>query len=296
MQLMKRLAREPLLHFLLLGGMIFGVYALVTRNEASRPREIVVTEGRIASLGTAFARVWHRPPTGPELDGLIRDYVRDEVLAREALALGLDKDDTIIRRRLRQKLEFVSEDVAALAEPTAQQLHTYLEQHSDAFRTDRRFTFSQVHLDPQRRGESLGRDVARLLAQLERAGATADISALGDSRLLEDQFVALPAGEVVRQFGDGFAARLGELPVGRWQGPIESGYGVHLVLVRERTEGRVPALEDVRVAVRSEWLNAQRQEANEKFYQSLLRRYTVTLERSGTAMGADGHGAAEARR
>ncbi len=122
------------------------------------------------------------------------------------------------------------------------------------------------------------------------------LSALGDSRLLEDQFVALPAGEVVRQFGDGFAARLGELPVGRWQGPIESGYGVHLVLVRERTEGRVPDLEDVRAAVRREWLNAQRQEANEKFYQSLLRRYTVTLERSGTAMGADGYGAAEARR
>jgi hypothetical protein len=293
---MRRLAREPLLHFLLLGGVIFGVYALMSRNEARRPGEIVVTEGRIASLGTAFARVWHRPPTGPELDGLIRDYVRDEVLAREAMALGLDRDDTIIRRRLRQKLEFVSEDVAALAEPTEEQLHTYLKQHPDAFRTDRRVTFSQVHLDPQRRGENLGRDVARLLAQLERAGATADISALGDSRLLEDQFVALPAGEVVRQFGDGFAAKLGELPVGRWQGPIESGYGVHLVLVRERTEGRVPAFQDVRGAVRREWLNAQRQEANEQFYQSLLRRYTVTLERSGTATGADGHGVAEARR
>jgi hypothetical protein len=131
---MRRLAREPLLHFLLLGGVIFGVFALVSRNDASRPGEIVVTEGRIASLGTAFARVWHRPPTGPELDGLMRDYVRDEVLAREALALGLDRDDTIIRRRLRQKLEFVSEDVAALAEPTEEQLHTYLKQHPDAFR------------------------------------------------------------------------------------------------------------------------------------------------------------------
>lgn len=293
---MRRLVREPLLHFLLLGGVIFAIFAFVSRNEANRPGEIVVTEGRIASLSTAFSRVWQRPPSADELDGLIRDYVRDEVLSREALALGLDKDDTVIRRRLRQKLEFVSEDVAALAEPTEEQLSTYLKEHREAFRTDRRFTFSQVHLDPQRRGENLAPDAARLLARLELAGPTADVSTLGDSRMLEDQFVALPAGEVARQFGEGFAAKMGELQVGRWQGPIESGYGAHLVLVRERTEGRVPALEEVRDTVRRAWMNARRQEANEKFYQALLHRYTVTVERRPVGKGARETGLVEAGR
>ena len=293
---MRRLAREPLLHFLLLGGAIFAVFAFVSRNEPSRAGEIVVTEGRIASLATAFARVWQRPPTAAELDGLIRDHVRDEVLSREAVALGLDKDDTIIRRRLRQKLEFVSEDVVALAEPTEAQLRTYLAEHPDGFRTDRRFTFSQVHLDPQRRGEGLAGDAARLLARLERAGPEADVSGLGDSRMLDDRFVALPAGEVARQFGEKFAAKLGELPAGRWYGPIESGYGVHLVLVRERTEGRVPAIEEVRDTVRRAWGNARRQEANEEFYRALLRRYTVTIERPPAAKGGLDTEVAEARR
>jgi hypothetical protein len=293
---MGRLAREPLLHFLLLGGVIFAVFAFVSRNEASRPGEIVVTQARIASLATAFARVWQRPPTVAELDGLIRDHVRDEVMAREAMALGLDRDDTIIRRRLRQKLEFVSEDVAALAEPTEEQLRAYLEEHPGAFRTNRRFTFSQVHLDPHRRGERLEGDAARLLARLERAGPRADVAALGDSRMLEAEFVALPAGDVAREFGEGFAARLGQLPVGRWQGPIESGYGAHLVLVRERVEGGMPALADVRAAVRRAWLNARRQEANEKLYQALLGRYTVTVEHPPAAKGAGDTEVAEARR
>jgi hypothetical protein len=292
---MRRLAREPLLHFLLLGAVIFVVWGFTSRNDATRPGAIVVTEARIASLATAFHRVWQRPPTTTELDGLIRDYVREEVMGREALALGLDRDDTIIRRRLRQKLEFVTEDVAALAEPTEEQLRTYLRDHPDAFRGDGRFTFNQVHLDPARRGENLARDAARLLAGLEQAGLRADVAALGDSRMLDTQFVGLPTGEVDRQFGEGFAAKLGALAVGRWHGPIESGYGVHLVLVRERTEGGVPTLAEVRDAVRRAWMNARRQEANEKFYQELLGRYTVTIERPPAAKSGRDTGVAEAR-
>ena len=293
---MRRLAREPLLHFLLLGAVIFVVWGLTSRNDGTRPGAIVVTEARIASLAAAFARVWQRPPTTTELDGLIRDYVREEVMAREAMALGLGRDDTVIRRRLRQKLEFVTDDVAALAEPTEEQLRTYLSQYPEAFRAEARFSFNQVHLDPGRRGDNLARDAAHLLAGLEQAGLRADVSALGDSRMLDHQFVRLPAGDIDRQFGKGFAAKLAALAVGRWHGPIESGFGVHLVLVRDRTEGRVPTLADVRDAVRRAWMNTRRQEANEKFYQALLRRYTVTIERPPTAKGgARGTGVAEAR-
>jgi hypothetical protein len=292
--LMKNLVREPLVHFLLLGALIFGAFKFISR-ETIEPGKILITQGRIDSLEITFSRTWRRPPTATELEGVIRDYVREEVFAREAVALGLDKDDTIIRRRLRQKLEFVSEDVAAQAEPTEEQLRAYLQAHPDTFRGDYRFTFTQVYLDPQRRGANLRRDAARVLAQLRRSGAKVDPATLGDSLMLENEFKALTASEVVKQFGEKFAAALGEMTTGQWHGPIESGFGMHLVLVSERTGGSLPALEDVRAAVRREWTNARRMEANEKFYQTLLQRYTVTIERPEVAHSTDGKQLAEAR-
>ena len=292
--LVKNLVREPLVHFLLLGALIFAAFKFIS-YETIEPGKILITQGRIESLEIAFSRTWRRPPTASELEGLIRDYVREEVFAREAVALGLDKDDTIIRRRLRQKLEFVSEDVAAHAEPTDEQLRAYLKEHADAFRGDRRFTFRQVYLNPQQRGTNLGRDATKLLAQLRRAGTNADIAALGDSLMLENEFNGIAAAEVVKRFGERFSAALGEMPVGQWQGPTESGFGVHLVIIAERTDGSMPALEDVRAAARREWTHARRLEANEKFYGTLLQRYVVTIERPETVKASDVKQVAEAQ-
>jgi len=280
---MKRILREPLLHFLLLGISIFLVYGLASKRSSDEPGKIVISAGQVASIAESFARTWRRPPTNEELDGLIRDRVQEEVYSREAMALGLDKDDTIIRRRLRQKMEFLSDDVAALAEPTDDQLGAYLKAYADTFRVQREFTFSQVFLNPERHGENLVRDTADLLAQLRQAGGDADLSELGDSFLLEHKFQSLAASEIVKQFGEKFAAKLGELAPGHWDGPIESGYGVHLVWISERTEGRLPELAEVRDAVRREWANARRLETNEKFYQELLKRYAVTIERQNPA-------------
>jgi parvulin-like peptidyl-prolyl cis-trans isomerase-like protein len=274
----KRLLREPLLHFLLLGAGLFRAYSQMSRNSSGEPGKIVITQGQLASLMDGFARTRQRPPTPEEWKGLIRDRVREEVLYREALALGLDKDDIIIRRRLQQKMQFVTDDIVAQIQPTDDELNTYLKAHPDTFRAERRWTFSQVYLNPEKHGETLARDTARLLAQLNQAGGKADVSTLGDSLLLEHSFKAVPGSEVARQFGDKFATTLGELAPGQWQGPVESGYGTHLVFVSERTEGRAPALAEVRDAVMREWTNTQRLEANEKFYQELLKHYTVTIE------------------
>jgi hypothetical protein len=276
---MKRILREPLLHFLLLGTVIFAAYGFVSKRGSNEPGKIVISEGQTAALAEGFARTWRRPPTRDELQGLIKDRVQEEVYCREAMAMGLDKDDTIIRRRLRQKMEFVTDDVAALAEPSDEELSAYLKAHADTFRVQRQFTFSQVYLNPERHGENLVRDTAQLLVQLQRAGDKADVSELGDSFLLEHKFQTLSVSEVTKQFGEKFAAKLGELPPNQWQGPIESGYGVHLVWISEHTEGRMPALAEVRDAVRREWANTRRLESNEKFYQELLKRYTVTIER-----------------
>jgi hypothetical protein len=274
----KAILREPLLHFLLLGTALFALYGLVSRRGGVEPGRILVAQGDIASMAGAFTRTWQRPPTREELDGLIRDRVREEVYYREALALGLDKDDTIIRRRLRQKMEFLSDDLVAQATPTDAELSAYLTAHPDLFRVERQFTFSQVYLDPGRHGDHLARDTAELLARLNQAGAKADVAALGDSVLLDHSLTAEPASAVAKQFGEQFAAKLGEIALGQWQGPVESGYGMHLVFVSDRTEGRLPPLNDVRDAVGREWANARRLEANEKLYGDMLNRYTVTIE------------------
>ena len=276
---MKRILREPLLHFLLLGAGLFIAYSLMSKpGSSSAPGKIVVTAGQVEHLAAGFAKTWQRPPTDPELKGLIDDWVRDEIAAREAMALGLDKDDTVIRRRLRQKLEFVSDDIAAQTEPTDADLNAYLQAHPESFRVEPWLTFSQVYLDPVKHGDHLIRDTAQLLARLKQLGGKADTSTLGDSLLLEHTFQSVPTSEIAKQFGEEFAANLGELSPGEWHGPVESGYGVHLVWISERTEGRLPELADVRDVVRREWANAQRLEANQKFFQELLNRYSVTIE------------------
>ena len=275
---MKRILKEPLVHFLVLGALLFAGYGVLNRKGEPAPGRIVVSQGQLASMREAFTRTWQRPPTREEWEGLIHDRVREEVYCREAMALGLDKDDTIIRRRLRQKMEFVSDDIAAQAQPTDDELNAYLQAHPDKFRVEQRLTFRQVYLNPQKHGDNLQRDAAQLLAQLSRAGGKADVSALGDSFLLEHRFQSTPTSEVGKQFGEKFAAELGKLAPGQWHGPIESGFGLHLVKISERTEGRLPALAEVRDAVRREWDNARRLEANESFYQGLLKRYTVPIE------------------
>lgn len=286
---MRRWLGEPLLHFLLLGAAIFAAFAAF--GPAERPQaSIVVTRGIIDGQVAAFARTWLRPPTPQEVDELIREYVRDEVYYREGMALGLDRDDTVIRRRLRQKLEFVAEAEGMAVEPTDAVLQAHLDEHQDAYRVDARVSFEHVYVSTDRRGDRAVADATRLLAELRAARGTADTTALGDPTMLAPHFDDAPLRDVAAQFGDGFAARLETVPVGEWQGPVESGYGLHVVLVSARTDGRVPPLDEVRDAVRRDWLNEQRIAANERYYQGLLQRYTVTTEGSEVAATAGGSG------
>ncbi len=279
MPLMKKLIREPFIHFLLLGAAIFVANHLISGGSDNQPGKIVITPGQITSMVIGFSRTWQRPPTREELEGLIRDQVREEVYSREAVAMGLDRDDPVIRRRLQQKLEFVTDDVTTVAEPTDAELADYLKAHADMFYVDRKFTLSQVYLEPSKHGERLTQDVEQLLVQLRQQGRDVDLSLSGDAFLLVHRFEAAPITEIAKQFGDKFAAKLADGPVGQWFGPVESGYGMHLVFVEEETEGHLPALAEVRDAVRREWTNARRLESNEKFFQNLLRHYQVVVER-----------------
>ena len=196
---MKKLIREPFIHFLLLGAAIFVAHRLVSGRTNNQPGKIVITQGQITSMVIGFSRTWQRPPTREELEGFIRDRVREEVYSREAIAMGLDRDDPIIRRRLQQKLAFVTDDVAAVAEPTDAELADYLKTHAAGFGVDRKFTFSQVYLDPNGRREHLAQDANELLIQLRNQGRNADLSSIGDAFLLEHRFEAAPTIEIANQ-------------------------------------------------------------------------------------------------
>jgi hypothetical protein len=289
---LRGILREPLVHFAVLGAGLFALSGL-TGGEAGRPDEIVVTAGRIEHLAVGWTRARQRPPTVEELDGLIEDHVREEVLYREALALGLDRDDTVVRRRLRQKMEFVTEEIA-LEEPTEAELQAFLGANAGEFREPSRFSFRHVYLSPDRRGPAARADAGRLLAVLAGGGAAAPQGAdLGDPSLLEPEYAAVTARDAEGLFGPEFAARLPALPVGSWAGPVASAYGLHLVLVRERTGDVLPVLDEVRPAVRREWLAARRRESGEALYRRLLSRYRVSVEWPDWASRSAGAASAE---
>jgi hypothetical protein len=240
--------------------------------------EIVVTEGRIGNLTETFARTWQRPPTAEELNGLVEDYIREEVLYREGVALGLDRDDTIIRRRLRQKLEFVSEDAASAVEPTDTELAAYLAKNADDYRVEAQLTFTQVFLDPSKRGDRFDTDAAALLDVLRTRGDKVNPATLGDSLMLEPRYELAGEADIARLFGSEFEAEIRDQPVGEWVGPLKSGYGAHLVRIEARTPGRMAPLAEVRDEVARDWAARRRQEVLEAQYQELRSRYRVRIE------------------
>lgn len=268
--------REPLPHFLLLGVLLFLLFDWF--GDEYRHDRIVVTPGRIESLSAVFSRIWQRPPSEKELAELIDDYVREEIAAREARATGLDEDDVVIRRRLRQKLEFLAEDSATASPPTEQELQDWLDAHPDPFRTDPEYAFRQVFLDLEKRGDHLDQDVARLLDKLQAAGKDADIRSLGDSLMVPRDIERMTARAITRAFGDRFAQAITQLQPGRWTGPVESVFGVHLVYLYDRRTGPVPPLSEIRPLVEREFQAARRREAVDRLYEGLRKRYPVVIE------------------
>lgn len=271
------LLREPLLQFIVLGAILFGLFHLVDREKAEAPARIVISSARIANLADGFARTWRRPPGKEELQGLVDDYIRDEVFYREGRAAGLDRDDVIIRRRVRQKMEFLAEDMSA-PEPSEEQLAAYLKANPERFRTEDRLTFQQVFLSAARRGRAIDDDSKQVANALDRAEAAVDKTALGDPFLLGEEFQAVSQSEVASLFGESFAKQISVMEPGRWQGPISSSFGQHFVNIGERISGILPPLDAVRETVRREWSNARRLEAERKLYGSLRERYEIVVE------------------
>lgn len=268
---------EPLVHFLLIGAILFAVYSYLQSDTRSNPQRFLVSAGKIEHLASLFTRTWQRPPTRVELEGLIDDYVREEIAYREGMKMGLDEDDTIIRRRIRQKLDFIADDLGSQIEPTEEQLTTFLSENPDIYRIDPRITFQQVFLDPDRHAVDLQESMAKLLNTLQ-SDPTAAADQLGDQTLLEYQNTDRTKRDVASNFGPRFAEEIVKLPLQQWHGPIRSSYGVHAVYITERTEGRLPTLNDVRDLVRRDWEQKHRKDLIESFYQGLMKKYEVAIE------------------
>lgn len=272
--LLHRALREPLLHFLLLGGLLFGVYAVLP-GEPAADQQIVVDHGRLAALQGNFVKAWRRAPTGEELDGLVRDYVREEMAVREARALGIDQADSVVRRLLRQRLEFVTTDLASQAEPGDEQLHDYWTRHPEAFLQPSRYSFSQVFVDPSRPAANVQVEAARLLARLN-GGDSPDALAV-DRSALEPSYADLSVEDLDRLFGSGFGAALSALPQGRWAGPLQSAYGAHLVRLERVQPAAQAEFAAVREPLRQAWQRDQRQQQLDQFYVALQARYQVVF-------------------
>ena len=266
-----------MLQFLVLGAVLFGLFGMFgKKNEAERPTKIVISVARVATLADGFNRTWRRPPTEQELQGLVEDYIREEVLYREGRAAGLDREDFVIRRRVRQKMEFLAEDMAA-GEPSDEQLAAYLASNPERFRTEDRLTFHHVFLSATRRGSALDGDAKQVADRLAHTRAPV-ATAIGDPFLLGEEFREMSHSDVARTFGEGFAKQLSAVEPGLWQGPIPSSFGVHFVFVDERAKGGLPPFATVREAVQREWLNARRIEAEHKLYRTLRDRYQIVVE------------------
>jgi parvulin-like peptidyl-prolyl isomerase len=278
---MTRLLREPLLHFLLIGALLFGLYGLAPpgHSTAAPPsKEIRLSLDEIAQLTQLFQSQWRRVPTQQELQRLVETKVEQEILYREALAMGLDKDDEIVKRRMAQKMQFLAEDVATAREPTNAELRNWFEANNVKFAQPPRLGLRHLYFSRDRRGARARDDAQQALAKL--AGLPVDAKAAGalaDPFMFQDYYRDRTPEFLGKEFGAHFALAVAKLPPGSWQGPIESGFGWHLVFVDTVVPGRVPAFEEVEADVRSAWLREQKALAWEKSYKTMRASYTVLL-------------------
>jgi hypothetical protein len=270
-----KIAKEPLFHFLLLGVVLFAIFTAAGRAP-SDDTEIVIDADAIRRLSERFVMQWDRPPTEEELKGLVDGLVREEVLYREALVMGLDRDDTVVRRRLVQKIELLIEDTVS-SEPPESELRAYFEAHAEKYRQPARVSMTHVYLNPDVRGTAIEKDARRLLASL-RASNVEHAEDMGDRLMLSYDYPSTSVDGLDRDFGKGFGEALVGLPIGEWAGPVASGYGLHLVRVRERIESRLPSLEEVRERVLVDYMDERRRRANEEAYARLRKRYDIRIE------------------
>ena len=274
---LKTVLLSPLVHFFGIGAAIFVLFGYLNDEPAAPPEnQIALTEAAAGRLVDQFAATWNRPPTEEELQGLMLTWAQDEAYKREALALGLDQGDAVIRQRLIVKMRFLADSGASSLVPNDADLQAYLDANRDLFQIPAKAAFSQIFLASDTQEETTA-----ILASLERG---MDPAELGEANLLPKSIPLTSAHVIDSQFGPGFHAGIADLPLNQWQGPVKSTYGWHLVKIAERTGAKLPELSDIRDKVEGEWRREKVMEMRAAFGKALLERYTVILPSSAEVL------------
>jgi peptidyl-prolyl cis-trans isomerase C len=275
-----KLLREPLVHFMFIGAVIYALYGLFAEPAVEETdKTIVVTAGELEWMQTSWQKRWNRPPTAQEFDGLIQQFIKETVLYREALTMGLNKHDMVIRRRLAQKLEFLAKDLVALTPPTEDELLAYFDEHQASYQAPTLYTFTQVYFDPDKRGDATLDDAEKVKVTLIAQGdAIDDPGALGDGLMLQNYYPEKDRAEIQKLLGSGFTETLITLSPGQWHGPVLSGFGVHLVYVNSIDEPPPPVFAEVRERMMDDWKLERGEELNDQFYTSLREQYSIVIE------------------
>ncbi len=274
-----RILSEPVVQFLLIGAATFGAYLYLDRAPPEPPREIVqVGAGRIAQISEIFARTWQRPPTELELQSLVEAFVKEEIYYREGRKLGLDQDDTIFRRRLQQKMEFLVEPDEQEMTPDDGELAAWLEKNRLNYVVPYRASFRQVYFDPARRDGEAMIDARAVLSSLDEGDVAYGNLDFGDATMLPQSMTLSGRRQIESVFGPKFAAALETLPPGAWSGPVQSDFGVHLVLLDEFELERQPGLDEIREIVLRDWRDERRRKIAEQRYQTIKENYEVIVE------------------
>ena len=279
--LVVRILREPLLHFLILGVLIFGLYFGVsggsTKPESSQ-QQIEISAGTVENLKATWKMQWGREPNPEQLEKLMDTYIRDEVLYREALALKLDDNDTIVRRRLVQKMQFLVQDVSAIEEPSDETLQAYLADNADRYAIPGRVSFSHIYFSRELRGDKANADAQALLRELQANGNSNPYQLRGDRSMLPGTYSLASARTLNNTFGGSFAQGIAAVTEKGWHGPFESAYGSHLVNVTQVEPAHPATLAEVRRNVRLDWLRDERQKRDDLFYEQLRDRYEISIK------------------
>jgi hypothetical protein len=280
------IVRQPLLHFFVIGALIYAAYAFMGAPDAEEnERRISVTQGEIASLQESWKKRWNRPPTSQELQGIVKQSLRERVLAREATAMGLDKDDIVIRRRLSQKLEYLSQDLLGGGAPSDEELAAFFAKNAKTYEVPALVTMTHIFFDPDKRGDKTleaAKNQKPRLAALKVPPE--DARGYGDPFMLQTYYPERTYGELTKLFGTGFVETVSGLSQGEWHGPVLSGYGVHLVYIHNREDARPAKLADVKDRVLLDWQEKRRKDLSEKYLSGLLERYQVRIESQEPAL------------
>jgi hypothetical protein len=277
---LKRCLREPLLDFLVLGATVFVPYGYLHRGHGGiePSRQIALTLDDLRQTDMYFESQWHRQSTVEEFQAMVEDKVQEEVLYREGLAMGLDKDDTIVKRRMAQKVQFLAEDVAAAHEPSAAELKAWYGKNINKFAQPSRLSFRHLYFSPDRRGPRVRDDAVKSLTKMLEEPEDSKMAApLADPFMFQDFYRDRTPEQLAKEFSPQFAQTLNRLKPGSWQGPVASGYGWHLVFVDTVIPGRIPAFEEVEPDVKTAWLGVQKQQAWSKAYATMRAKYAALL-------------------